>query len=42
MSNYISIKNLAPDDRPREKLLSQGYAALSNSEILAILIAKKY
>ena len=38
MSNYISIKNLAPDDRPREKLLSQGYAALSNSEILAILI----
>jgi DNA repair protein RadC len=36
--NY-SIKQWAKDDRPREKLLSGGPAALSNSELLAILIA---
>lgn len=35
--NY-SIKQWAKDDRPREKLLSKGPAALSNSELLAILI----
>ncbi len=33
-----SIKNWAVDDRPREKLLVKGSAALSNSELLAILI----
>ena len=33
-----SIKNWAVDDRPREKLLSKGAAALSNSELLAILL----
>lgn len=33
-----SIKNWATDDRPREKLLIKGPAALSNSELLAILI----
>ncbi len=33
-----SIKNWATDDRPREKLLSKGAAALSNSELLAILL----
>lgn len=33
-----SIKNWAIDDRPREKLLAKGAAALSNSELLAILI----
>jgi DNA repair protein RadC len=33
-----SIKNWAEDDRPREKLLQKGAAALSNSELLAILI----
>lgn len=33
-----SIKNWAIDDRPREKLLAKGTAALSNSELLAILI----
>ena len=33
-----SIKNWAADDRPREKMLSKGAAALSNSELLAILI----
>lgn len=34
----ISIKNWAVDDRPREKMLLKGYAALSNAELLAILI----
>jgi DNA repair protein RadC len=33
-----SIKNWAEDDRPREKLMTKGAAALSNSELLAILI----
>ena len=33
-----SIKNWAVDDRPREKLVSKGAAALSDSELLAILI----
>ena len=33
-----SIKNWAVDDRPREKLLLKGYSALSNAELLAILI----
>lgn len=33
-----SIKQWAKDDRPREKLLAKGPAALSNSELLAILI----
>lgn len=34
-----SIKNWAADDRPREKLFTKGAAALSNSELLAILIS---
>jgi DNA repair protein RadC len=33
-----SIKNWAIDDRPREKLFTKGTAALSDSELLAILI----
>ena len=33
-----SIKNWAIDDRPREKLLTNGAASLSNSELIAILI----
>lgn len=33
-----SIKQWAEDDRPREKLLSKGTPALSNAELLAILI----
>lgn len=32
------IKSWSADDRPREKMLSKGAAALSNSELLAILI----
>jgi DNA repair protein RadC len=33
-----SIKNWAKDDRPREKMLGKGASALSDSELLAILI----
>lgn len=41
MSDYeksIPIKQWAEDDRPREKLLSKGKSALSNAELLAILL----
>lgn len=34
----LGIKQLAPDDRPREKLMEQGAEGLTNSELLAILI----
>ncbi len=33
-----SIKTWAIDDRPREKMLSKGATALSNSELIAILL----
>lgn len=33
-----TIKDWAEDDRPREKMLQKGYAALSDAELLAILI----
>lgn len=33
-----AIKNWAPDDRPREKLILKGAGALSDSELLAIFI----
>jgi DNA repair protein RadC len=32
------IKSWPQDDRPREKLLKKGAVALSNSELLAILL----
>lgn len=38
MNNSSSIKNWPEDDRPREKLLKKGAGALSNSELLAILL----
>ena len=43
MKNYdtsekLSIKNWAEDDRPREKLLAQGRQALTDAELIAILI----
>jgi DNA repair protein RadC len=34
----FSIKNWSEDDRPREKLIHKGKSALSNAELLAILI----
>lgn len=36
--NSFSIKLWAEDDRPREKLLSKGKQALSDAELIAILI----
>lgn len=35
---YVSIKNWAEEDRPREKLMAKGAEALTNAELFAILI----
>ncbi|MDR0415419.1 MAG: DNA repair protein RadC [Prevotellaceae bacterium] len=35
----LTIKSWAEEDRPREKLMQKGIAALSDAELLAILIA---
>ena len=34
----VNIKSLPLDERPREKMMAQGPAALSDAELLAILI----
>lgn len=39
MATTSGIKSWAEDDRPREKLVLKGAAALSDTELLAILIA---
>ena len=39
MNTNLSIKQWAEDDRPREKMLLKGKAALSDAELLAILIS---
>lgn len=43
MSDYIpnkhTIKQLAEEDRPREKLLHKGRRELTNAELLAILLS---
>lgn len=36
--NGFSIRDLAPQERPREKMIQNGSEALSNAELLAILI----
>ena len=38
MTKKKSIKEWAHDDRPREKMMAKGKAALSDSELLAILL----
>lgn len=40
MADYkkLSIKQWAVEDRPREKMLKHGFRALSNAELIAILI----
>ena len=38
MSNKLSINQWAEEDRPREKMIAQGAEALTNAELLAILI----
>ena len=35
---FFKIRDLAVEDRPREKVLSQGLGGLSNTELIAILI----
>ncbi|MBQ3710762.1 MAG: DNA repair protein RadC [Bacteroidales bacterium] len=37
-TNCKTIKSWAADDRPREKMVSKGKGALSNAELIAILI----
>ena len=36
--NYLTVKEWADEDRPREKMLAQGKKQLSNAELIAILI----
>ena len=38
-NQHASIKTWAEDDRPREKLIAKGKIALSDSELIAILIS---
>lgn len=38
MSTYLTIKSWAEEDRPREKLLLKGKSALSDAELIGILI----
>ncbi len=38
-SKHITIKALAEDDRPREKMIALGRQALSDAELIAILLA---
>ena len=38
MTEKKSIKEWAADDRPREKMITKGKAALSNAELMAILL----
>ena len=36
--NHINLKSLAEDDRPREKMVSHGRNALSDAELIAIIL----
>jgi DNA repair protein RadC len=38
MTDYVSIKNWKEDEKPREKLLKHGKQALSDAELIAILL----
>ena len=38
MTKRLTITEWAEDDRPREKLMKKGASALSDAELLAILI----
>lgn len=38
MKNYISIKDLPAQERPRERLLKHGASSLSNAELIAVLL----
>ena len=39
MNEFVSIKNWQEDDKPREKMMLRGAAALTDAELLAILIS---
>lgn len=39
MNEFVSIKNWQEDDKPREKMMARGAAALTDAELLAILIS---
>src|SRR5437763_2927904 len=41
-SGYIPINEWAEDDPPREKLISKGKDALSDAELLAIILGSGY
>jgi DNA repair protein RadC len=42
MSNRLTIANWSPDDQPREKLRDHGAQALTDAELLAILVGSGY
>lgn len=42
MKSNLTIANWSPDDQPREKLRDKGADALSNAELLAILVGSGY
>lgn len=39
MNEFVSIKNWLEDDKPREKMMQRGSAALTDAELLTILIS---
>ncbi|HEY1045255.1 MAG TPA: DNA repair protein RadC [Bacteroidia bacterium] len=39
MKQFLSIKDMSKDDKPREKLILKGKSSLSDSELLALLIS---
>ncbi len=39
MNDFVSIKNWQEDDKPREKMMLRGSAALTDAELLTILIS---
>lgn len=39
VKEHVSIKQWADDERPREKLMKNGKSALSNAELLAVLLS---
>jgi DNA repair protein RadC len=38
VAGHLTLKEMAPDERPRERLLSHGPSSLSNSDLIAILL----
>ena len=42
MNSKLTIANWSPDDQPREKLRDKGAEALSNAELIAILVGSGY